>query len=386
MIEDRTIVCLASNWHIDPTSKHQVMKLLSRRNHVLWVNYHASRRPQASVQDLRAIVWKFKQVCGGIEVITPTLHVITPMLVPLPGLPGVRTVNRALLVWQLRRAMTALPRRPVQVWSFAPDAGYLVGRLREECFLYYCVDEFSEFEGYDKQRTQELERELMRSASLVITTSRSLQESKSPFNPRTHLVTHGVEYEHFARASAPETEVPADIANIPRPIFGFYGLIQHWVDVATVAEVARRRPEWSFVMIGETLKDISPHRDVRNLHFLGRRPYASLPGYTKAFDVGLIPFERTELTRNVNPIKLREYLSAGLPVVSTPLPEVVLYKEYVYLAEGVDEFEAACRQALQEDSPARRAARQQAMTRETWAAKVEQLSALVEEASTRRRA
>ncbi len=140
MIEDRIIVCLASNWRIDPTSKHQVMKLLSQRNHVLWVNYHASRRPQASVQDARAILWKLRQVFGGIEEISPTLHVLTPMLVPLPGFPGVGEANRALLVRQLQHAMAALPRRPVQVWSFAPDAAYLVGRLREECFLYYCVD------------------------------------------------------------------------------------------------------------------------------------------------------------------------------------------------------------------------------------------------------
>lgn len=380
MIEDRNIVCLASNWHIDPTSKHQVMKLLAERNHVLWVNYHASRRPQASVQDLRAIVRKLGQICGGVEEITPTLRVLTPMLVPLPGFPGVQTANRILLMRQLRRAMAALPRRPVQVWSFAPDAGYLVGRLREECFLYYCVDEFSEFEGYDKQRTQRLERDEMQAASLVITTSASLQETKSPFNPRTHLVTHGVDYEHFAAATHPDTAIPDDVRDIPKPIFGFYGLIQHWVDVALVAEVARRRPAWSFVMIGETLKDVEPYRHLPNLHFLGRRPYASLPGYTKAFDVGLIPFELNELTRNVNPIKLREYLSAGLPVVSSPLPEVVHYKDLVYLAANADEFETACERALAESTPERRAARQAAMTRETWAAKVEQLSALVGQA------
>jgi glycosyltransferase involved in cell wall biosynthesis len=377
VIENRNIVCLASNWHIDPTSKHQVMKLLSQRNNVLWVNYHASRRPQASVQDLRAIARKLGQIAGGIEEITPTLRVLTPMLVPLPGFPGVRTVNRTLLLRQLRRAMTALPRRPVQVWSFAPDAGYLVGRLREECFLYYCVDEFSEFEGYDRQRTLQLERELMRAASIVITTSASLQASKSPFNPRTHLVTHGVDYDHFARATLPDTTVPDDIRGIPKPIFGFYGLIQHWVDVAMVAEVARRRPAWSFVMIGEALKDVGPYRHLPNLHFLGRKPYASLPGYAKAFDLGLIPFELNELTRNVNPIKLREYLSAGLPVVSTPLPEVVRYGDYVYLASNADEFESACARAIGEDNPERRAARQAAMTRETWVAKVEELSALV---------
>jgi len=377
VIENRNIVCLASNWHIDPTSKHQVMKLLAQRNHVLWVNYHASRRPQASVQDLRAIARKLGQVVGGIEEITPTLRVLTPMLVPLPGLPGVQTVNRILLLRQLHRAMASLPRRPVQVWSFAPDAGYLVGRLREECFVYYCVDEFSEFEGYDKLRIQRLERELMRAASVVITTSASLHASKSPFNPRTHLVTHGVDYEHFARAALPETTVPDDIRGIPKPIFGFYGLIQHWVDVALVAEVARRRPAWSFVLIGEALQDVSAYRSLPNLYFLGRRPYASLPGYAKAFDVGLIPFKQNELTRNVNPIKLREYLSAGLPVVSTPLPEVARYADFVYLAGGADEFEAACLRAIREDAPERRAARQAAMTRETWAAKVEELSDLV---------
>lgn len=377
MIENRIIVCLASNWHIDPTSKHQVMKRLAQRNHVVWVNYHASRRPTASVHDLRAIVHKLGQVAGGVEDVLPTLHVVTPMLVPLPGFPGIKAINRTLLVRQLYRVMRSLPRWPVQVWTFAPDAGYLLGRLHEECAVYYCVDEFSEFEGYDKARIQQLERELMRAASLVITTAASLQASKSPHNPRTHLVTHGVDYEHFARAAEADTAIPDDVRSVRKPIFGFYGLIQHWVDVDLVAEVAKRRPDWSFVWIGEAIRDVSAHRNLPNMHFLGRRPYASLPAYAKAFDVGLIPFELTELTRNVNPIKMREYLSAGLPVVSTPLPEVVRYGDLVYTAEGADAFEAACARALAEDTPERRAARREAMLRETWDAKVERLSELV---------
>jgi glycosyltransferase involved in cell wall biosynthesis len=172
--------------------------------------------------------------------------------------------------------------------------------------------------------------------------------------------------------------VPDDVAHLPRPILGFFGLIQDWVDIELLAEVARRRPTWSIVLIGDLATASKPRVETDNLHVLGRRPYEDLPGYCRVFDIGLIPFRVNELTRNVNPIKLREYLAAGLPVVSTPLPEVAAYEPLVYIADGVDAFVGACERAMADDGPELVARRQAAMQQETWRAKVERLSELVE--------
>jgi len=382
MIADRNIICVASNWFYDPTSKHQLMKLLAERNHILWVNYHGSRRVTASGADLKTAIGRIGQFLAGPRQVASNITVITPIVVPLPGSTRARRVNRWILLRQIRRALRRLPARPVQVWSFAPDVSYLAGGFGEECLVYYCVDEFSEFAGYDSQAIVRQERDLIARADLVVTTSRRLQASKQACHPRTHLVTHGVDYEHFAKATSPDLTEPEDVADLPRPILGFFGLIQEWVDLDLLAEVARRRPGWSIVLIGEMRTAIGPGRQPPNLHVLGRRPYETLPAYCRAFDVGLIPFRVNALTLKVNPIKLREYLAAGLPVVSTPLPEAEAYQPLVEIADGVDAFVDACQRAVTGNTPEQIERRQAAMRQETWRAKIELLSQLVEDACT----
>jgi hypothetical protein len=200
----------------------------------------------------------------------------------------------------------------------------------------------------------------------------ALQEAKKGWNPNTILVTHGVDYEHFSRAVREDLPCPPDIADIPHPRLGFFGLIRDWVDLDLLAEVARKRPDWHIVMIGDadSTVDLAPYRALPNMHFLGRRPYADLPAYCKAFDVGLIPFKINELTKAVNPIKLREYLAAGLPVVSTPLPEVRLCDALVSLADDPATLVASTAACLREGGPESRFRRSDSVRTETWPQKV----------------
>lgn len=384
MIHDRTILCFASNWFYDPTSKHHVMKLLAERNHVVWVNYHASRRPNVSVADAGAIVGKLRQVIQGPRRVHENMTVVTPLVVPLPGSRAVTALNRRLLVRQIRSVLRTLPKRPVQLWSFAPDVDYLVGQFDEEAVVYYCVDAFGEFTGYDRDAVAEAEARLCRKADLVITTAESLKIQKQSLNENTVLVTHGVDCRHFAKAADDTTEIPGDVDSIPRPILGFWGLIQDWIDVELLAEIARRRSDWSIVLIGEAATDMSRLGGLANVHVLGRRPYASLPGYAKAFDVGLIPFRRNPLTEAVNPIKLREYLSAGLPVVGTPLPEVRRYERWVRLAETPGEWILKIEESLRNHRPADGDSRRFAMQAETWSAKVAEIESQLASALARK--
>ncbi|MCA9255249.1 MAG: glycosyltransferase, partial [Phycisphaerales bacterium] len=346
MIEDRNIICIASNYWYDPTSKHHVMNLLSRRNHVIWVNYHASRRPTASVRDFGAIVGKLRQIVAGPRKVHENLTVVTPLVVPMPGSEAAADLNATLLTRQIRSVLKSLPKRPTQLWSFAPDVDYLCGKFDEEAIVYYCVDEFSQFTGYDAMAILESERHLAARADLTIVTSKQLLATKRPISRRILHAPHGVDVEHFAKAASGDIRVPDDIAELPRPILGFWGLIQDWVDVDLIATVAKRRPDWSIALIGDAATDVGPLESLENVCLLGRRPYEQLPAYAAGIDVGLIPFRINELTRAVNPIKLREYLSAGLPVVATPLPEVADYADFVSIASNTDAFIDACDQSL----------------------------------------
>jgi len=372
MIEGRTILCFASGYDAPPTSKHHVMHILAEHNTVLWVNYHASRAPTASASDLARIARKLRQVFAGLKNPRPNLYVLTPMVIPLPASRLARKLNRAMLVGQIRRALRKVRGGPVQLWSFTPDVAYLLGRFGEEKVLYYCVDDHASFTGYDRGQVLRDEQELCRRADMVVTTSMALQEAKKPWNPNTVLVPHGVDYEHFSRAVAEDLPEPADIAAIPHPRLGFFGLIRDWVNLDMLAEVASRRAGWHFVLIGDADSNVNlgKYAAVPNMHFLGRRPYADLPAYCRAFDVGLIPFKINELTLAVNPIKLREYLAAGLPVVSTPMPEAKLYEHLIHVADSADPSLAAIEACLAENGGSR-TQRSAAMKQETWPKKVE---------------
>ena len=378
MIEGHTILCFASGYDAPPTSKHHVMHLLAESNTVLWVNYHASRAPSVSSSDLLYILRKLKQVLTGISRPRKNLYVLTPLVIPLPDCTWAKKLNQVLLTIQLRLALFCKKAGPLQIWSFTPDISYILGCFGEREVVYYCVDDHGSFSGYNREQVLRDEEELCRRADLVVTTAQALQDAKESWNRHTLLVPHGVDYEHFSRSVTDNLPVPSDIKDIPQPRLGFIGLIRDWVDLELLSEAARRRRDWHFVLIGDSTLDLARYRAERNLHFLGRKRYEDLPAYCQHFDVGLIPFKVNDLTRAVNPIKLREYLAAGLPVVSTPMPEVQQYKHMIRISDSIESFVEAIEESLANDSEARRITRSQAMCNESWPEKVKTICEYLE--------
>jgi hypothetical protein len=149
------------------------------------------------------------------------------------------------------------------------------------------------------------------------------------------------------------------------------------VDLPLIRELALARPAWSFVLVGKATTDLTPVRAFKNIHLLGQQPYSHLPAYCRGFDVGIIPFRQNELTLRANPLKLREYLAAGLPVVATPLPEVARYQHLVRLADGPDQFIREIEAALCNTSDTAAHRRTEAMQAESWEARVAELTAVI---------
>jgi glycosyltransferase involved in cell wall biosynthesis len=255
-------------------------------------------------------------------------------------------------------------------WVFNPAAAVIAGTLGEEKVIYYCVDEYTAFSGVSSSSLAELEESLLRRADLVIVSADLLYQSKAPFNPHTVMVRHGVDFAHFSRALDAETVVPAEIARLPRPVIGFHGLIADWVDLDLMAEVAKHFAHGSVVMIGKATTDTSALKNLPNVHFLGRKPYAELPAYCKGFDVALNPFRISELTLNANPLKVREYLAAGLQVVSTAIPEVEVLGQ-CRIGHNTEEFIAEIEAALADPGP--KPERSEAIRHESWEARVDQI-------------
>jgi glycosyltransferase involved in cell wall biosynthesis len=378
MMEGRLIICIANAWDYDPTSKHHVMRILAERNEIIWVNYRGTRRPRLTGADVRAASSALCRCFAGPTRVAPSVVQISPLV--LPGATRLRWLHERMVLSSIRRAIDNIDprhRRPVQVWTFAPDVPFLCDRFGEECFVYYCVDEYREFKDLDAARIAHAEDELLRRADVVVTTSQNLHQTKRGYRPDAVLVRHGVDYEHFASAWRAELNPPRDVAQITRPIFGFFGLIGHWIDVQLLAAVARLRPRYSFVVMGDHHVNVSELRRQPNVHLLGRRPYQALPAYCASFHAGLLPFVRNSMTRNINPIKMLEYLAAGMPVVSTTLPEAQRFAGPIVFGDTPDRFAAACDQVLAHASPAERAGISALVAGETWSSRVALLSDVV---------
>lgn len=233
---------------------------------------------------------------------------------------------------------------PMAVIAFA-------GQLGERMIVYDCMDELTQFHGAPPMLHQR-ERLLTHGADLIFCGGRKMRDKRLPYNSNTHFYGTGVDCGHFGRALTKELEVDAEIAALPGPVLGYFGVVDERIDYTLLAALADAHSDWSIAMVGPIAKVDSntlPQRD--NLHWLGGRPYGRLPAMTKGFAVCLMPFALNAATEFINPTKALEYMAAGRPVVSTALDEVRTNFSSVSRVAGTHAcFIKMCRREV--DSPA----------------------------------
>jgi glycosyltransferase involved in cell wall biosynthesis len=340
------IVCFANDWTADPTSKHQVMRRLAERNRVLWIEAAGMRRPRlGSAKDLARLGRKARSFLAAPRQRLPALWSYSPPSLPLPTSGFASRLNRLLYHRAVRRQLRrlALSAAPIS-WVYAPHVAPWLRGLPRKMLVYHCVDRWSAFQEYDADQMARCEAELCRTADLVLASAEDLAERCRAYGADVHYVPHGVEHAHFASALVPGP-LPVDLQSIPEPRVGFFGLIHEWVDTDLIALLADRLP-YSYVLIGDSNQDLRPLLERPNVFHLGRKPYAELPAYCRGFAAAMVPFRVSELTRSVNPIKLREYAAAGLPVVATDLPEIRRCADIAAVVTGPAEWQDALRSAV----------------------------------------
>jgi glycosyltransferase involved in cell wall biosynthesis len=376
-LRGRDILCFSHDWTGDPLSKTHLMRVLSRENRILWINAIANRMPTASSKDISRIFSKLKSFTAPVREVEPNIFVLNPLAIPAYGNRGIVAMNRRFLISQVKKAMRGLGFTSPINMVFNPAAGMIAGKLGESEVIYYCVDEYTAFTGVS-EGLRGIEEDLFQRADMVIVSAEKLFDDKKKFNANTHIIRHGTDWKHFRTALDDATEIPAEIADLPRPIIGFHGLLADWVDFDLLKKTAEHFKNGSVVLIGKVAVDaeqkIKVLEGVRNIHRLGRKPYADLPAYCKGFDVALNPFAINELTLAANPLKVREYLAAGLPVVSTDIPEVRILK-HCLVARGPGDFIAKIEEALTHPVP--RAEVSDSVREESWEAKVDELRAII---------
>jgi glycosyltransferase involved in cell wall biosynthesis len=374
MIEGQDIVCFSNDWDGDPLSKKHIMTRLAAKNRVLWVNSLAIRKPKASLYDMKRVLKKLGDFSKGSQQVNDGIHVCAPLGVPFYTSSIGRWLNRKSLQWTVRRMCRRLGFRNPITWTFDPASADVVGSFGERAIVYHCVDEYSEFTGTDKTALLEMEKRLMHKSDCVVVSSDYLQASKRAHNAKTFLVTHGVDVAHFRKACLAETQVPEEMKGFRKPLIGFFGVVADWVDLDLIRFLADSRPNWDFVLIGKVVTDTRIFDGAPNIHMIGRKPYQLLPNYAKAFDVAILPFTVNELTLAANPLKMREYLAAGLPVVSSAIPEAEKMKHVLRVARHKLEFLEQVDSIVTSGKVGPQLAISRQMDCESWDHKVEELS------------
>jgi glycosyltransferase involved in cell wall biosynthesis len=368
--------------------QHVASQLAGQGFRVLYVESLGLRRPTAKGRDLARIARRLGRAWQPVRQINERLWVASPLALPWHDNRLAHWLNdRMLRQWVMRQCRRLGFQQPI-VWTYNPLLGRLAGQLGGSLLVYHCVDDLRAAPHMPAMAIERAERQLVRSADVVFTTSETLQSERAVWNPAaTRCLPNVADYEHFSQAREPKP-LPADLAAIPRPRIGFVGALSRYkVDFERIAAVAQARPDWHWVLIGqvgEGQPDTTADTLLRpNIHLLGPRNYADLPDYLRGFDVATIPACSNPYTAAMFPMKFFEYLAAGLPVVASPLPSLTEFSRGFVAAETDEQFKAAIERVLGGQRPDE-AYCQQLARRFTWQWRMQEMLTILEDAARKR--
>ena len=382
-IQGRDIVCVGfADWDTELwTNQHHLMSRLARENRVLFVESLGLRRPQLAGRDLARIGRRLRRGLGPPRAVDG-LHVLSPLVLPLHHSRVARALNRRLLPVLVRRAARRLGlHRPI-LWAYVPQAEALIDALDPSLVVYHCVDDIAAQSRIDAASFRAAETRFATRADLVLASAPALAERLRTISNNVLDAPNVADTELFSRALSPGRSDP-EIAALPAPRIVFTGaIVAVKLDLPLLAELARLRPAWSFALVGpvgpgEPRVDLSAIAAEPNIHLLGPRAYEELPDVLRAANAGLIPYARNALTDSIFPMKVYEYLAAGLPVVATALPALVGVADVATApdAQGIAELLDV---ALADKDPDRRAERSRAAASHSWERRLEEIAAAVD--------
>lgn len=373
------IIYFGNDWNAENrTSSHHIAARLAKKHPLLYVDSPGLRAPKASGRDVKKLLKKLTQAASlPRKVGEQTWHMVLPQF-PFRRLPLAAELNREIGALLVRRAARHLGMERPLLWFAVPHPGVLLGRLGERFSVYYCIDDYSALPDVDKEQIRGLDRRLTENASQVFVSAQTLFDAKKGLNKNLVYSPHGVDVEHFGRAADPSFPVAEGAARLGHPVIGFFGLIEGWIDLTLLHFLAKSRPSWTFLLLGRVAVDVTALSKLGNVVFPGPQPYASLPSWAKAFDVAIYPGGQNEFVRNANPLKIREYLATGKPVVSVPSREVERFAGVVRIAATHEAFLKEIDEALAHDTPEAQAARREAVAKMSWDARVDEVMAQVE--------
>lgn len=376
-----SVLCFGdSDWwyHNRGHADMQFMRRFAKRCGVLYVNSLGLRAPSVSEgrMFLRRVVRKLGSFARFLRDGGEGFSVLSPVFAPIfDGLAGVAV--REALRWQLVSVLRWLGMRRPLIWVACPTAALVIDRLPGAGVVYQLSDCYGSLQGGPAQAALRMEQRVACRADLTICSSERLLERARRLYGQGEYVDHGVDFELFDSAGD-KNDIPQELAGVAHPIVGFFGNIDgNTIDRALLEEVIRIRPQYRFVLVGSMSGEFETLKRLPNVIAIPRQPYQRIPEFGAVFDVCIMPWLRNEWIEHCNPVKLKEYLALGKPVVSTPFPELRRTAALCIEAVGAEAFAAAIDQALREDNESDRDKRRTWASGNTWDAKFNQVVELL---------
>jgi hypothetical protein len=377
------IVCFAgSDWwyHNRGLYVSQIMPRMAKRNKVLFVNSLGMRIPSLK-KDRFALQKIFRKIYSVAHFLRKDrqsgMYVLSPLTLPLWGNKLGKLFNTYSVLLQLKLAMFFLRINNPICYIGCPPALEIVKKFKQKRFMVYeRTDLFEEMEGVDKPYIHHLDEELVRLSNLVLYVDILMYNEGLKKNPNSLLTGHGVDYSFFANADKSDY-VPADIANIPKPIIGYYGdIFEAIFDFDLIEHLATSMPNMSIVLIGPLSSNVDRLKKHKNIYLLGQKPYEEIPHYAKKFNVSILPRKMNKWVISSYPVKIKEYLALGNPFVSVDIPAVRLFDNFIYIAKDHNEFMSCILKAINEN-PLMKQKRRESVINETWDGKAEQIESFI---------
>lgn len=365
----------------------QLMTELSVRHRVLYVDYQytlkdcvmglAGRRavPLSAVIRLTDPLVKATLENGGEAYVwTP------PVMMPVNFLPP--KPHDVFLQWNVGRLVNGLRgvmrrlnmKRPLVVNAMNPVIGLpMLNQLNEFATIYYCFDEITVSRWMNRHGGR-YESAYLRQVDAVVTTSETLRRTKSVLQPRAYCVKNGVNFDLFNQSRQLVSAEPAGT-----PVVGYLGTADDRIDLDLVAYCVRTMPDVRFQFIGEVHEPKLTQRlsAYANVRFIPPHQPAELPALLARINAAMIPFVCNPHTYTIYPLKINEYLAAGLPVVSTPFSLLTDFDGVIELAASPAEFAQALRRALSDTSLQRVDERVAMAKANSWPKRAEEFEAVV---------
>lgn len=356
--------------HID----FQLMRRFAQNATVLYINSIVMQKPGLSRRKrfFSKLLRKTKSILRGLKKNDAGFWIYSPISLPVHHIFAARRLNEWLLrvqIWWVTRKLGIKHRI---VWVACPAACNLAIRMNRRRLVYQRTDVYESCPDVPVKIIRKYDLRLKAESDLTVFVNKKMYTMESAQCKKAIYLDHGVDFEMFVMAEQ-LNRVPTDMSAIPKPIIGFFGSINgnNSIDTELIEKVAAFLPDMSFVLIGRAESDCTGLMARDNIWMLGQKPYERIPHYGKFFDVAIMPWRQNRWIENCNPIKLKEYLALGKPIVSTAFGQLQEYRNLIYEAKTPREFAECIKKALAEDSAERIAARRKIILHDTWESKAQ---------------